>query len=191
MKNKIRILIAFSCLINLTTHFSVAQVIPHHKVDTIVLVELSTKLKNNRPVSSYIIIKNAQCINELFCGSVFSKDSLKQNAILLFEPYLGFMQMFKFDSSLNYKDQKDLLSGLKMMNKKMRFRKSIMDEDGLLVSISFTPLIADFWIINNTSKDSSYISDSYLLMEELDSKFFYKLRKIIKVPSACHVPNCR
>lgn len=190
MKNQFRISIAISCLINLTTCFSFAQVIPYHKVDTIVLVELSTKLKNNRPVSSYIIVKNAKCLNELFCGSVLSKDSLKHHAVLLFEPYLGFMQMFKCDPSLNYKDQKDLVSGLNMINKNMKTIKTIIDEDGLLVSISSTPLIADFWVINKSSIETSYISDSYLLIEELDSKFFYKLRKIIKVPSACRIPKC-
>ena len=98
--------------------------------------------------------------------------------------------MFKCDPSLNYKDQKDLVSGLNMINKNMKTIKTIIDEDGLLVSISSTPLIADFWVINKSSIETSYISDSYLLIEELDSKFFYKLRKIIKVPSACRIPKC-
>ena len=72
----------------------------------------------------------------------------------------------------------------------MKFIKTIRDEDGQLVSISFASLIADFWVINKTSSEPSYVSDSYLLPEEFDSKFFYKLRKIIKVPSACRVSNC-
>lgn len=191
MKNRIRILMAVSCLMNLSTGLSFAQVIPYHKIDTIILVQLSTKWNNGRPVSSYIIVNNEKCITKLFCGSVLSLDSLKQYSVILFEPYLGFMQMFKYDANLNYKDQKKIVNGLKKINKKMKLIKTIIDEKGLLVSIYATSLIADFWVINKTSHESSYISDSYLSIEEVNPEHFLKLRKIIRVPSIDIVSGCQ